>query len=444
VQQLITFMNDYGYIVLFLSLILGIMALPIPIEALMGYAGFLAYKGQLNWFFSILTAATGCTLGAIFSYLIGHKLGMPFFEKYGRRIHLGPERLEKTSAWFTKYGNKLLFIAFFIPGVRHLTGYFSGITRLPIRIFAAYSSIGSVIWVSTFIFLGKILGPNWQVFHEAIKKYLIAGSITLAVVLIVVFLAKRYRSEITQTISKLSKQALELFRSRRRAELILGGISLVTICFIILMISIIQNFLSNEIQIFDQVTNLLMSIIFRSRADFMMNFFLRLGTANLLMSLIFYTLLWTVWKGRNKLLELSFLVLTVGGGAIYEEVMRYLFNRLSPSETPLLERFPYSFPSEQSLMAFVIYGFFFYILLRHSKSIKLHSAMIIFWIGILLLIGISRIYFQLQDPSQIAAGYVFGGVWLGIMILLLEIFRMLTNIDPAKKKRRIRPQRNPH
>lgn len=437
-QQLITFMNDYGYLILFFSLILGILALPIPIEALMGYAGFLSYQGQLNWHVCILSAGAGCTLGMLIAYFIGLKLGMPFFEKYGRRLHLGSERLKSTSVWFEKYGNKLLIIALFIPGVRHFTGYFSGITRLPLRIYTIFSIIGSLIWVSTFILLGKMLGPKWETFHEVIKKYLIIGGIILAILITLVYLAKKYKTEIIETSKRLGRQAINIFHSRRKAELVIGAISLVTIGFIILMIGIIQDFLSNEINEFDKVADLLVSVVFKNKFDTIMRLLANLGKSAVLLSIIFFTLIWIFWKGKDKVIELYFLAITVIGGEVFEDIMRTIFNRYSPSERPLLERFPYSFPSEQSLMAFVLYGFFFFLLHRHSKSIRIHSLLIFGWVFILLFIGISRIYFKLQDPSQIAAGYVFGGVWLGISTLLLEIFRMLTSIDPSNKKSRFK------
>jgi membrane protein DedA with SNARE-associated domain/membrane-associated phospholipid phosphatase len=435
-QHLTAFMNDYGYLVLVFSLTLGILAIPVPIEALMGYAGFLAFQGQLNWFGSILAATIGCMLGMFISYLIGSKLGMPFFEKYGSRVHLGPERLNKTSLWFEKYGNKLIIIAFFIPGVRHFTGYFSGITRLPFRIFTIYSSLGSIIWVSAFILLGKLLGPKWQVFHEAIKKYLIIGSIFIAIFLIIFYLIKKYRNELLQISTSVFKRTLQIFRSRRRVELFLGSIAIVTLGFIILMIGIIQDYLANEFSDFDKIVIVLVNAMFKGRVDYLMNFCLKLGTDVFLISIIFYTLLWMLWKGKEKLLEIYFLVIIVAGGEFYEEVLRSIFHRLSPNEPSLLERFPSGFPSEQSLMAFVVYGFFFFVLLRHNRNIKIHTVLIISWITVLLFIGISRVYFGLQDPSQIAAGYVFGGVWLGLFILLLEIFRLLMGIDNSKKKSR--------
>lgn len=437
-HYLTTFMNEYGYLVLFLSLTLGIMALPIPIEAMMGYAGFLSYKGQLNWLGCVLAASIGCALGMILSYWIGQKLGMPFFEKYGERFHLGPKRLNSTSTWFKKYGNKLLIIALFIPGVRHLTGYFAGITRLNFRIFSLYSCIGSIIWVTTFILLGKMLGPNWETFHDIIKKYLIAGSIILAIIIMIIYLIKKFKVEIAQASIKLGKNALLIFRTRGRAVVFLSTISIATIFFIILMIGIIQDYLGNEINDFDEVINLLVGVIFNGRVDLLMTFFLNLGTETILLSVILFTVVWIFRKGKEKILEIIFLCITIGGGELYEEIIRSIFHRVSPNEPPLLERFPYSFPSEQSLMAFVIYGFFFFMMLRHSKYIRVHTILIFSWIIILLILGTSRIYFNLQDPSQIAAGYVFGGVWLGISTLLLEIFRMLTTIAAPKKKSRLR------
>jgi membrane protein DedA with SNARE-associated domain len=429
-------MNDYGYLILFLSSTLGILAIPVPVEALMGYAGFLSYQGQLNWFGSILAATLGCTLGMLIAYLIGSKLGMPFFEKYGSRVHLGPERLNKTSTWFKKYGNKLIIIAFFIPGVRHFTGYFSGITRLSFRVFTLFSVMGSMIWVSTFIILGKMLGPKWQFFHEAIKKYLVIGSILLAILILLVYFFKKYRIELIQMSINTFNKTLQIFRSRRRVELFLGSIAIVTLGFIILMIGMIQDYLANEFNDFDKVGTLLVSVIFKGRVDFLMNLFLRLGTDLFLISVIFYTLLWMLWKGKEKQLEIYFLVITVAGGELYEELLRSIFHRLSPNEPHLLDRFPSGFPSEQSLMAFVVYGFFFFVIMRHNRAIKVHTVLIISWVAVLLFMGISRVYFHVQDPSQITAGYVFGGVWLGLSILLLEIFRMLIGMDAPKKKSR--------
>lgn len=187
------YIDQYGYIVLFVALLLELIAFPLPGEVLMSYTGFLVFQGHLNWTLSILTAGIGACIGMTISYWIGYKVGEPFFEKYGARFHMGPERFKKLSIWFSKYGIKLLLIAYFIPGIRHITGYFSGTTRLNFRKYAIFAYIGAFLWVSVFITLGKVSGPQWEVFHNSIKKYLIIAVTVAAVIFVVIYICKKLK-----------------------------------------------------------------------------------------------------------------------------------------------------------------------------------------------------------------------------------------------------------
>src|SRR6185437_13660986 len=93
-------MEQYGYYVLAIVLFLELLALPLPGEVVMTYAGLMVYEGLYNWVLSILTAGMGASIGMTLSYWIGKKLGPRFFEKHGHKIHFGPERFKKTSLWF--------------------------------------------------------------------------------------------------------------------------------------------------------------------------------------------------------------------------------------------------------------------------------------------------------------------------------------------------------
>ncbi|WP_066073794.1 DedA family protein [Neobacillus soli] len=210
------YINQFGYIVLFVALLLELIALPLPGEVLMVYSGFLVFQGQLNWTLSILVAGIGACAGMTISYWVGNKLGIPFFEKYGRKFHMGRERIEKTSHWYSKYGNKLLVIAYFIPGVRHITGYFSGITRLPFRTFALFAYSGAFLWTAVFITLGKILGPQWDQFHTLIKKYLIIGGVVAASALIIIYIYKKYKDQLTEVALRIKNMALEILHFLNR------------------------------------------------------------------------------------------------------------------------------------------------------------------------------------------------------------------------------------
>ncbi|WHY76864.1 VTT domain-containing protein [Neobacillus sp. WH10] len=428
------YIDQYGYIVLFAALFLELIAFPLPGEVLMSYSGFLVFQGHLNWLVSILMAGAGACTGMTLSYWIGFKLGKPFFVKYGHRFHLGPERIEKTSQWYSKHGNKLLIIAYFIPGVRHITGYFSGITRLPFRKFALFAYSGAFIWVTTFITLGKILGPQWEQFHSSIKTYLIIGGIIAAILMIAVFIIRKYKLELKDAAVRALNITLNIFHSRRRVGLLLGITAALTLGLIILMIGMIQDFLAGEFSDFNEIVNLLVSLTFSKDWTETMRIFLLMGSRQVHLLLITLTVFWILWKGRDKRIEFLSLCLVAGGGEIYEESLRKIFHKLSPVNQSMMDNLFHSFPSEQLLMTIVIYGFAVFLFVRHSRKVWVHTVIPIAVLVLLILIAISRLYFNIELPSDVAAGCVFGGVWLGLNILLLEIYRILRNMDSTPIK----------
>ncbi|RDW17677.1 VTT domain-containing protein [Oceanobacillus chungangensis] len=423
------YIDQYGYVVLFVALLLELIALPLPGEILMSYTGFLVFQGRLNWILSILIAGFGSCIGMTISYWIGYKVGQPFFEKYGSRFHMGPERIEKFSHWFSKYGNKLLLIAYFIPGIRHITGYFSGTTRLPFRMYAVFAYTGAFLWVTVFITLGKVLGPQWEAFHSSIKKYLIIGGIAVAVVFIVLFIYKKFKEEIKETVIRIINLTLTIFHTRRRVGFLLTVTSILTLGLMILMFGMIEDFLGNEFTNFNQTVDLLNSLIFNKDWIEAMQIFLFLGSRQVQLILISFTIIWIIWKGENRLIELGSLLIVILVGELFEESLRRIFQILSPVHYSSKDHLFRNFPSEQSLMNFVIYGFAVFICVRFIKNAWVHTLVPVSGLGVLILIAISRLFFKVELPSDIAAGYVFGGVWLSLNILLLEIFRLLRRID---------------
>jgi membrane protein DedA with SNARE-associated domain/membrane-associated phospholipid phosphatase len=428
VGNITAYVDQFGYLVLFFALLLELLAFPLPGELLMTYSGFLVYQEKLNWALSILMAGVGTSIGMTLSYWIGYKLGAPFFEKYGHRFHMGPERIEKTSRWFNKHGNKVLIIAYFIPGVRHITGYFSGITRLPFRTYALFAYSGAFLWVAIFITLGKILGPQWEQFHTSVKKYLIIASIIAAVILVVLYVYKKYKGDLKDLAIKLLEVTLNILHSRKKVVLLLTATAVVTLGFIVLMIGIIQDFLGNEFQDFNEIAGLLIPLTFSENWTNTMLLFSFMGSRRVLITLLILTVIWIFWNGRDKVLELTLLVFVVCGGEIYEESLRKIFYKFSPIKQSLVDQL-YSFPSEQSLMTFVIYGFIVFIFVRTIDKVSIRTFVPIVALILVVLIAISRLFLEIGLPSDVAAGYVFGGVWLGINVLLLEILRLLRNMD---------------
>ena len=135
------------------------------------------------------------------------------------------------------------------------------------------------------------------------------------------------------------------------------------------MIGLIQDFIGNEFNDFNEVVRLLISLIFTKEWTDVMGAVSSLGSRTVLLTLILVTLCWIGWKGRNKRIEVLSLFIVVCGGELYEEGLRMIFHKLSPINQSIMDQLFYSFPSEQSLMTAVIYGFFVFILVRHSGKV---------------------------------------------------------------------------
>ena len=192
---------NYGYSVLFFGLLLEFVALPFPGETTMAFAGFLSYMGRLDFMTLILLAFLGTTVGMTTTYFIGLKAGLPFIQRYGKWFFFSPSKLEKTQRWFERYGSFLVFIGYFIPGVRHFTGYFSGIIALPFRKFALYAYSGALVWVLLFLGLGRIFGPQWMgIFHllETYDIWIFSG-VGVIVLFIILY---HYRRAISARLGK--------------------------------------------------------------------------------------------------------------------------------------------------------------------------------------------------------------------------------------------------
>ncbi|KEF37311.1 putative membrane-associated protein [Schinkia azotoformans MEV2011] len=152
-------------------LILGIVGIPIPDEFLLTYIGYNVYLEKLSYVLSLGSVFIGAIIGISISYVLGIKLGSPFLHKFGPRLHFTEKRIETTHRLFEKFGPYLLFIGYFIPGVRHITAYLAGINTMSFKKFALFAYTGAVFWGFTFITLGRTLGKNWHRVEFMIDQY---------------------------------------------------------------------------------------------------------------------------------------------------------------------------------------------------------------------------------------------------------------------------------
>ncbi|WP_275901176.1 DedA family protein [Paenibacillus periandrae] len=315
----------------------------------------------------------GVSIGMTTSYLIGYRLGVPFVQKYGKYVHFGPDKLDRTSQWFTSYGNKLLAIAYFIPGVRHFTGYFAGIVRIPFRTFALYAYTGAFLWVGTFgtfVTIGKLLGPQWEKFHSIITKYLLVGVAIVGVLILLVYFLKKYRMPIIQFLVNLPSRSHHLFHSLGRVKFMVALTTAAFLFFSLFTLGLIQDYLDNE---FDQFNEVILVMMGSLMEDFSFEW---VNSASILFSLpagiiiVTWAVIW-IWRmGKDRKLEISSLVITLVGGELWGELLTNVFHRIgTPTSTGDAAWIDIRFPSEPTLTAVVLYGYISFLLLRHTSLV---------------------------------------------------------------------------
>jgi len=187
-QYLTDIIFQYRYAGLFILLTGGMIGIPVPDELLMTFSGFQTSLGRMDFGKTLLVATLGSFLGMNLSYWIGRRLGIPFLHKFGPLLHFNEKRIARAEHWFQRFGDRLIVIGYFFPGIRHFTAYFSGMSKLPYGRYATFAGLGAFIWALTFITLGRILGEHWQKITHIIHNYLARVGIVLAIMVFLIYL----------------------------------------------------------------------------------------------------------------------------------------------------------------------------------------------------------------------------------------------------------------
>ena len=191
-MEIITqWISHYGYFGLFALLMLGIVGLPVPDETLLTFAGYLIFKKQLSFPLTLLFAFLGSSTGISLSYALGRSLGLFLIHKYGRYVFITPEKLELVRRWFLRRGRWSLPIGYFIPGIRHLTAYVAGASRLEIPVFATFAYSGALVWSATFILLGYFLGDQWEFVLARLQDNIFEGTLIVLAILALIWILRR-------------------------------------------------------------------------------------------------------------------------------------------------------------------------------------------------------------------------------------------------------------
>ncbi|MBX3396832.1 MAG: DedA family protein [Phycisphaerae bacterium] len=159
-ETLIAQYGNWTYAILFVVIFAetGLVVTPfLPGDSLLFAAGIFAARGSLSatWIFILLTISA--VIGDAVNYSIGKYLGPKVLNREKSRI-FKREYLEKTHAFYEKYGGKTIIIARFVPIVRTFAPFVAGVGTMTYSRFFMYNVVGAILWVAICTLAGYFLG----------------------------------------------------------------------------------------------------------------------------------------------------------------------------------------------------------------------------------------------------------------------------------------------
>jgi membrane-associated protein len=155
--------RDFGpwiYAILFAVIFAetGLVVTPfLPGDSLLFVAGALAALGGMDVHVLVFTLVAAAFLGNTVNYAIGRWLGQRFFDE-GRSRWLKPEYLERTHAFYDRFGGAAVIVSRFLPIIRTYVPFVAGLARMSRASFTAYNAIGAVLWVASLCYAGFFFG----------------------------------------------------------------------------------------------------------------------------------------------------------------------------------------------------------------------------------------------------------------------------------------------
>ena len=185
-EFILTIMEQFGYLGVFLLIAVENIFPPIPSEVILLFGGFMTTYTNLSIPLMVIAATLGSLLGAIVLYYIGKILNKDRLKKIvsgkiGKVLRIKYEDIDKADEWFDTKGNKTVFFCRFIPIVRSLISIPAGMSEMPFHKFIILTTIGTTIWNTVLTILGSIMGENWTKVVQIMEEY---SSITLIILVI--------------------------------------------------------------------------------------------------------------------------------------------------------------------------------------------------------------------------------------------------------------------
>lgn len=441
-EQIISLIGQYGYLIVFFGVMAESAGVPIPGETILIAAGVMVQLGHLDLWDAVAFGILGAVAGDQIGYWAGRKGGRPFVLRWGRYVLITPERLNRAEAFFARHGGKAVFLARFVAGLRVFGALVAGISRMPWRTFFLYNALGGAIWATAAVMVGYLLGNSLNLVERwagrATGVLLILLAVTLAFYLSYRWVASHRDRLVGYLESFCARPAVSRVRDRYARQIrwlsrrltpgqYLGlhltlGLLAAAGC-LWLFGGVAEDILTGDPLVrFDRA---LAGYLHASATPLLTGIFLiitALGSAEAVAALGLTVA--AILGLRHRWLLLGAWLSSLGGGGVLNQILKQSFARPRPVfEHPLVFEASYSFPSGHAMVSLVMYGMIAYLAVLALGSWRARTAVIMASTLLVLLIGLSRLYLGVHYFSDVVAGFAAGGVWLSAVVTGVESLR---------------------
>lgn len=201
-QYLIEFFSQYGYIAVFLVLVICGFGVPIPEDITLVSGGVICGLAatQLDVNVMLIVSFCGVLVGDSIMFMLGRTLGERVKTLPLLRLIFTDKIYAKMQQKATRYGSWILFVARFLPGLRSAIFVTAGVSRkVSFWKFFAFDGVAALISVPVWVYAGYYFAHDMDKLIGWIKnseKVVIAAFvvfIVIGIVFLVIKKNKRYK-----------------------------------------------------------------------------------------------------------------------------------------------------------------------------------------------------------------------------------------------------------
>jgi membrane protein DedA with SNARE-associated domain len=162
VSWIVEVISAAGYLGVAALMAIESACIPLPSEAIMPFAGYLASTGRFSLAGAATVGALGCNIGSTIAYVVGAQGGRAVFERWGHYVLISQADIRRADQFFARYGAATVFFGRLLPVVRTFIAFPAGLARMPMVKFQVYTFLGSWPWCFALAYIGYLLGARWD------------------------------------------------------------------------------------------------------------------------------------------------------------------------------------------------------------------------------------------------------------------------------------------